>query len=46
MFEPWHYRYVGEVHAKYIMAHEICLEEYIEGILSGEITKADLAEYE
>lgn len=29
-FEPWHYRYVGVEHAKYIMKHSICLEEYME----------------
>lgn len=30
-YEPWHYRYVGEYHAKIIMEHKICLEEYING---------------
>lgn len=29
-FEPWHYRYVGVAHAKYIMSRGLCLEEYIE----------------
>ena len=29
IYEPWHYRYVGENHAKYIMSRGICLEEYI-----------------
>lgn len=29
-FEPWHYRYVGVEHAKYIEANDICFEEYIE----------------
>lgn len=29
-FEPWHYRYVGIEHAKYITANDLCLEEYIE----------------
>lgn len=28
-FEPWHFRYVGLEHAKYIMENGICLEEYI-----------------
>ena len=28
--EPWHFRYVGAVHAYYIQAHSLCLEEYIE----------------
>ena len=34
MFEPWHYRYVGEPHATYIMQNKICLEEYID-LLKG-----------
>ena len=29
IFEPWHFRYVGLEHAKYIMENRICLEEYI-----------------
>lgn len=29
-FEPWHYRYVGVEHAKYITENNICFEEYIE----------------
>lgn len=29
-YEPWHYRYVGIEHAKYIYENKICLEEYIE----------------
>ena len=29
-YEPWHFRYVGEEAAKYIMEHELCLEEFIE----------------
>ena len=28
-FEPWHFRYVGEEHAKEIMEQGICLEEYL-----------------
>ncbi len=28
--EPWHFRYVGEVHAKLMKELDICLEEYIE----------------
>ncbi len=27
--EPWHYRYVGEPHAAYIMSNNVCLEEYL-----------------
>ncbi len=30
IFEPWHYRYVGEDAAKEIMRRGICLEEYLE----------------
>lgn len=29
-FEPWHYRYVGVDHAKFMKKHNLCLEEYIE----------------
>lgn len=28
--EPWHFRYVGEEAACYIMEHELCLEEFLE----------------
>lgn len=27
--EPWHYRYVGQPHASYIMKNGVCLEEYL-----------------
>ena len=30
--EPWHFRYVGEEHARYIFENGLCLEEYIEEI--------------
>lgn len=30
IFEPWHYRYVGEEAAKEIMEKKLCLEEYLE----------------
>lgn len=30
IFEPWHYRYVGEEAAREIMGQGICLEEYLE----------------
>ena len=26
--EPWHYRYVGQPHATYMMENNVCLEEY------------------
>lgn len=29
-YEPWHYRYVGEEAARYIMDHGLCLEEFWE----------------
>lgn len=32
IYEPWHYRYVGEEHAKEIMKSGVCLEEYIESL--------------
>jgi len=31
IYEPWHYRYVGEEHAKKIMELGITLEEYLQG---------------
>ncbi len=30
VFEPWHFRYVGPVHATYMAQNGLCLEEYIE----------------
>lgn len=30
IYEPWHFRYVGEEHAAYIMAEGITLEEYLQ----------------
>lgn len=27
-FEPWHYRYVGKIHAKFMYEHNLTLEEY------------------
>ncbi|WP_242985367.1 M15 family metallopeptidase [Vallitalea okinawensis] len=29
MYEPWHYRYVGNVHSEYIYTHHMTLEEYL-----------------
>ena len=29
MFEPWHFRYVGEEAAQYIMENGLCLEEFV-----------------
>ena len=31
-YEPWHWRYVGEEHAKKMKSRNLCLEEYIEQI--------------
>lgn len=30
IYEPWHYRYVGEAAAKEIFEQDVCLEEYLE----------------
>ncbi len=29
-WEPWHYRYVGVEHAKYITENGLCFEEYVQ----------------
>lgn len=34
IYEPWHYRYVGREHAQKIYEADICLEEYLSGILN------------
>lgn len=28
-YEPWHFRYVGTQHSKYIYDHSLCVEEYV-----------------
>ena len=30
IYEPWHFRYVGRPHSMYIMANDLCLEEYLD----------------
>ena len=35
--EPWHIRYVGVEHALYMRDHDLCLEEYIQGLQDGSI---------
>ena len=35
--EPWHIRYVGVEHAMYMKEHNLCLEEYLQGIEDGTI---------
>ena len=39
--EPWHIRYVGVNHAMYMKEHDLCLEEYIQGIEEGRIEIPD-----
>lgn len=34
-FEPWHYRYVGVAHAKYITENDLSLEEYLKLLKSS-----------
>ena len=29
IYEPWHYRYVGQPHAAYMQENNVCLEEYL-----------------
>ena len=29
-YESWHFRYVGEEHARFMELHDLVLEEYIE----------------
>ena len=35
--EPWHIRYVGVEHAMYMKEHNLCLEEYVQGLRDGSI---------
>ena len=35
--EPWHIRYVGVEHALYMRDHDLCLEEYVQGLEDGSI---------
>ena len=42
--EAWHIRYVGEEHAQYMKEHDLCLEEYIQGIEEGTIKVPSKAE--
>lgn len=35
IYEPWHFRYVGQEAAKEIMEREICLEEYLKEYSAG-----------
>ena len=42
--EAWHIRYVGVEHAQYMKEHDLCLEEYIQGIEDGTIQVPSKAE--
>lgn len=42
--EPWHIRYVGVEHAKYMKEHNLCLEEYVQGLEDGTIVLNGQAE--
>ena len=37
--EPWHYRYVGKEAAQEIQSQGICLEEYIEQLISNHVSE-------
>ena len=41
-YEAWHFRYVGEPHAIFIKQHDLCFEEYVEGIKSYTFEKGGL----
>lgn len=52
-YRPWHFRYVGQVHAAYIQQNNLCLEEYIKDLKTYdynskhlEIKDSDGNEYE
>lgn len=42
-YENWHYRYVGKPHAYYMVANNLCLEEYIDLLRGFEYGKKHLA---
>ena len=44
--EPWHIRYVGVEHALYMRDHDLCLEEYIQGINDGTIVPPEAGDAE
>ncbi len=35
IYEPWHYRYVGQPHAEYLYRNNLCLEEYYAQLQTG-----------
>lgn len=40
-YEPWHFRYVGIPHAYYMAKNDLCLEEYIDMIITQYYYQAD-----
>lgn len=36
-YEPWHFRFVGRVHADYMTKNNLCFEEYIEELIKNPI---------
>ncbi|MGE5678172.1 MAG: D-alanyl-D-alanine carboxypeptidase family protein [Pseudomonadota bacterium] len=38
IFEPWHIRYVGNVHAEIMKSRNLCLEEYVDYLRNNDIT--------
>lgn len=46
MYESWHYRYVGKIHAKLIKDSGLCLEEYLEQAVPAGLTMEMVAESE
>jgi len=50
IYEPWHFRYVGQVHARYMAENGLCLEEYMallreQGVLSYDLDGVNYAVY-
>ncbi|MBD5158775.1 MAG: M15 family metallopeptidase [Ruminococcus sp.] len=40
-YEPWHFRYVGKPHAYYMTKNDLCLEEYINMVITQYYYQAD-----
>ncbi len=40
-FEPWHLRYVGEPHAQVCYENNLCLEEYIDSLQTGQFYECE-----
>ena len=43
IYEPWHYRFVGEEHAAQMKEQDLCLEEYLEALRVARIKAAEAA---